>query len=191
MISKAELNYLKIAPRKVRLVADLVRGKDFEKAQELLRFTRKKATKPIRKLLNQAFANAKYNYSNVKKENLILSKITVDEGPVAKRMYPRAQGKADVIRKRTSHVKIELDEKKEGVKDTIKKKTKDQKRKEEKEKLKKEKEAKEKLEKEFKKKMKEREKELKKQRKKKDYQKSKKAVEPKKGSDQVFHKKSF
>jgi large subunit ribosomal protein L22 len=184
MISKAELNYLKIAPRKVRLVADLIRGKKIEKAQELLRFTRKRAAQPINKLLKQAFANVAYNYSNIKKENIIISKIIVNEGPAAKRLFPRAQGKGDIIRKRTSHVLIELDEKKKGGKDAIKKKTKAQKIKAEKEKLKKEEEAKKKFEEEFKKKLKEREKEMKKA------EKDKKKEDKKKEKKKEINKKS-
>jgi len=122
MISQAKLQYLKITPRKVRLVTDLIRGKKVEEAQNLLRFTQKRATLPLLKLLNQAFANAVNNNSGIKEENLFISKIFVDEGPVAKRRFPRARGKSDVIRKRTSHVTIMLDEIKKAVKDVTKSK---------------------------------------------------------------------
>ena len=122
MISQAKLQYLKITPRKVRLVADLIRGKKFEEAQNLLRFTQKRATLPLLKLLSQAFANAVNNNSGVKENNLFISKIFVDEGPVAKRRFPRARGKSDVIRKRTSHVTIILDEISKAVKDVTKSK---------------------------------------------------------------------
>ena len=122
MISQAKLQYLKITPRKVRLVADLIRGKKIEEAQNILRFTQKRATLPLLKLLNQAFANAVNNSSGIKEDNLFITKIFVDEGPVAKRRFPRAKGKSDIIRKRTSHVTIILDEINKAVKDVTKSK---------------------------------------------------------------------
>ena len=120
MISQAKLNYLKISPRKVRLVANLIRGKKLEEAQNLLRFTLKRGTLPLLKLLNQAVANAVSNNAIVNEKNLFISKIFIDEGPVAKRRFPRARGKSDIIRKRTSHVTIELDEITKEVKDVTK-----------------------------------------------------------------------
>ena len=120
MISKATLHYLKISPRKVRLVADLIRGKKVEDAQNVLRFTQKRAVLPLLKLLNQAFSNTVNNDTVVKIDNIFISTIFVDEGPVAKRRFPRARGKSDVIRKRTSHVTIILDESKKAVKDVVK-----------------------------------------------------------------------
>ncbi len=181
MISKAELNYLKIAPRKVRLVADLIRGKEFEKAQNLLRFTRKKASLPLKKLLDQALANAKNNYPGVKEDNLLITKLIVNEGPAAKRRLPRARGKADIIKKRTSHIELVLDEIDKDVKDTIKK---SKPKKKKKTKGKKEKKAKKKP------KSKKKEKQKRKKRTKKQYSKKKKGLRAKK-KDQVFHKKSF
>jgi large subunit ribosomal protein L22 len=77
---KARLRYLRIAPRKVRLVADLIRGKSVEEAERILNFTRKKAALPLLKLLKSAIANAKHNF-NLDEKNLYISKITVDEGP--------------------------------------------------------------------------------------------------------------
>ena len=76
----AKLQYLRITPRKVRIVADLVRRKSIEEAQTILNFTRKKAAKPLVKLLKQAVANAKNNLQSEEK-NLYISKILVDEGP--------------------------------------------------------------------------------------------------------------
>jgi len=143
MISQAKLNYLKITPRKVRLVANLIRGMKVEEAQNALRFTQKGATLPLLKLLNQAFSNAINNYPEIKENALFISKIFVDEGPVSKRRFPRARGKADVIRKRTSHVTIILDEIGKEVKDVTKSKKgkviKDKKNKPEKKEVKKEK----------------------------------------------------
>ena len=105
----AKLRYLRIAPRKVRLVADLVRGKSVEEATHILNFTRKRAAKPILKLLNSAIANASHNFQ-LKKENLYISKIVVDEGPKLKRWRPRARGVAYEIQKKTSHITLVLAE---------------------------------------------------------------------------------
>ena len=105
----AKLRYLRIAPRKVRLVADLIRKKSIEEAQTILSFTTKKAAKVLLKLLKQAVANAKTNFQ-LEEKNLYISKILVDEGPKYKRWMPRARGQASPIQKKTSHVTIELTE---------------------------------------------------------------------------------
>jgi large subunit ribosomal protein L22 len=117
----AKLRYLRIAPRKVRLVADLIRGKSVKEAQRILEFTRKKSAQPILKLLKSAIANARHNFQ-LEEENLFISKILVDEGPKYKRWLPRARGVAYPIQKRTSHLTIFLDQiKKEELKKEIKK----------------------------------------------------------------------
>ena len=105
----AKLNYLRIAPRKVRLVADLIRGKTVEEAQTILNFVTKKAAQPLLKLLKSTIANAKHNFQ-LEEQNLFISKITVDEGPKLKRWMPRARGQASEIQKKTSHVTIVLEE---------------------------------------------------------------------------------
>jgi len=105
----AKLNYLRIAPRKVRLVADLIRGKSVEEAQNILNFLAKKSAFPLLKLLNSAIANAKNNFQ-LEKSNLYISKITINEGPKLKRWRARARGVAAEIQKKTSHVTIVLDE---------------------------------------------------------------------------------
>jgi len=110
MISSSKLRYLRIAPRKVRLVVDLVRGEKVERAQNLLSFTTKKAALPVLKLLNQALANAVNKNAKADKANLYISKIFVDGGPNLKRTLPRSRGRADVILKRSSHITIVLDE---------------------------------------------------------------------------------
>lgn len=107
----AKLNYLKIAPRKVRMVADLIRGKSVEEAGAILNFTIKGAAKPMGKLLASAVANAKHNFQ-LDAINLYISKITVDEGPKQKRWRARARGRAAAIQKKSSHITIILDEKK-------------------------------------------------------------------------------
>lgn len=108
---KAHLRYLRIAPRKVRLVADLIRGKTVKEAENILNFTRKRAVVPLLKLLKSAIANAQENFK-LKKENLFISKIYVNEGPRLKRVFPRARGHADIKQKKMSHVTIVLEEKK-------------------------------------------------------------------------------
>ena len=106
---KAVLRHLRIAPRKIRLVADLIRGKKALEAQTLLRFTTKKSATPILKLLNSALSNAKHNFQ-LEEENLFISQITVDEGPKLKRWQPRARGRVSEIQKKTSHVTLILNE---------------------------------------------------------------------------------
>ncbi len=104
----AKLKYLHIAPRKVRLVADLIRGKKIEEAQAILNFTVKKGAEPFLKLLKSAIANAKHNFPE-DKLNLYVSKVLVDEGPKFKRSRPRSRGMASPIQKKTSHITILLD----------------------------------------------------------------------------------
>ena len=105
----AKLRYLRIAPRKVRLVADLIRGKTVEEAQTILNFTIKKTAQPLLKLLKSAIASAKHNYQ-LEESNLYISKITVDEGPKLKRWRARARGMTSEIQKKTSHVTLVLEE---------------------------------------------------------------------------------
>ena len=106
---KAKLNYLRIAPRKVRMVTDLIRWKNVQQARNLLRFAIKKGSEPVLKLLDSAIASAKNNF-HLDENNLFISKITVDEGPKLKRFRPRARGSANEIQKKTSHITIVLDE---------------------------------------------------------------------------------
>lgn len=103
----AKLKHSRIAPRKVRLVANLIRGKKATQALAILKFVPKKASLPIEKLLQSAVANAKHNYQ-IDEKDLFISKITVDEGPKLKRFMPRAMGRAYEIRKRSSHINIVL-----------------------------------------------------------------------------------
>lgn len=110
----AKLRNLRIAPRKVRLVADLVRGKSTEEAEKILQFQVKKGAGPLLKLLRSAIANAKNNH-RLSAENLYISKVTVDEGPKLKRFMPRSRGRTYPIQKKTSHITIILDEKKKDV----------------------------------------------------------------------------
>lgn len=123
----AKLRFLRIAPRKVRLVADLIRGKSVEEAQTILNFTQKRASTPLLKLLQSAIANAKHNFQSTE-DNLYISEVRVDEGPKLKRWRPRARGQAFEIQKKTSHINLVLDKIKKKPK-KIKKKVKKPKRK--------------------------------------------------------------
>jgi large subunit ribosomal protein L22 len=115
MAFEVKLKHLHIAPRKARLVADLVRGKTAEEAQTILNFTVKRACDPVLKLLNSALVNAKA-IKNVAASDLFISKITVDEGPAGKRVLPKSRGRGEVVKKRTSHITLVLDTKIEDVK---------------------------------------------------------------------------
>ena len=106
---KATARYLRVSPKKVRLVIDVVRGMDVVKAQVQLQTLRKDATKYVSKLLNSAIANAEHN-NELKRDNLYIKKITADGGPILHRWRPRAHGRAGAIRKRTTHITIVLDE---------------------------------------------------------------------------------
>lgn len=103
----AKLNYLRIGPRKVRLLADLIRGKKAERAEEILILSSKRAAKSLLKLLRSALANAKHNHT-LEAANLYIAKITVDGGPVLKRWMPKAHGRATPVRERTSLINLVL-----------------------------------------------------------------------------------
>ncbi len=118
MLTSAKLRYLRIAPRKVRLVGDSIRGKKTEEAKDILKFTLKKGADPFLKLLNSAVANARINFQ-ADPENLYISQILVDEGPKYKRWRPRARGQAYPIQKKTSHITIVLAEIEKGKKKEI------------------------------------------------------------------------
>lgn len=105
----AELNYLRMSPRKVRAVAGAIRGKGVPAAERTLRFISRSASGPVLKLLKSAVANAKNNFQVVSPETLVVSEITVNEGPTLKRRRPRAMGRAFPIRKRSSHLRIVLE----------------------------------------------------------------------------------
>lgn len=108
---KAILKNYRQSPRKVRLVADLVRGKRADESLRTLEFTPKRASRALSKLIESALANAK-DSANKNPNELFVSEITVDEGFTIKRFRPRARGRAARIRKRTSHIAVTLGEKK-------------------------------------------------------------------------------
>jgi len=111
--AKAIARTVRIAPRKVRLVVDLIRGKQIGEAVAILRHTPKAASPVVEKVLKSAVANAEHNY-DLDINSLVVSEVFVDEGPTLKRFRPRAQGRASAINKRTSHITIVVSEKKEG-----------------------------------------------------------------------------
>jgi len=113
MVSRAILRYLRLSPRKVRQVIDLVRGKDVDTAQAILSNLHKRPALFVLKLLRSAIANAEYK--GFKGRRLYISKITADQGPMLKRYRAVPFGRADMIRHRTTHITIELDEIKEEV----------------------------------------------------------------------------
>jgi large subunit ribosomal protein L22 len=114
MESRAVLRHSGIPPRKMRLIADMVRGKDVDVALHTLQFVNRAASEPMRKLIQSAAANAREKANNEDRrldtDQLFVKSVQVDEGPTMKRWRPRAQGRAFRIRKRTCHVCIVLDE---------------------------------------------------------------------------------
>ena len=107
--AKASLRMLRVTPRKTRLVADLIRGKDVGAAEAILRFTDKRSAAPILKLLKSARANAVNNH-DMFDDSLFVKEIQVADGPTMKRTFARARGRADIMRKRTCHIYITLEE---------------------------------------------------------------------------------
>ena len=110
MESTAKAMHVRIAPRKVRLVMDMVRGKPVEEALQTLGLVRKAASPVIAKVIKSAIANAENNHE-MSTDGLIVTRAFVDEGPTMKRFMPRAMGRATTILKRTSHITVVLSEK--------------------------------------------------------------------------------
>ncbi|MFT9040860.1 50S ribosomal protein L22 [Schleiferilactobacillus harbinensis] len=103
---------VRIAPRKARLVIDLIRGRGVAEALAILQFTPRAGSPIITKVLKSAVANAEHNF-DLEAQNLFVSKAFVDEGPTLKRFRPRAKGSASAINKRTSHITVIVSEKEE------------------------------------------------------------------------------
>jgi large subunit ribosomal protein L22 len=113
MQAKAVARTVRIAPRKARLVVDLIRGKDVGEAFAILKLTNRAASPIVEKVLKSAVANAEHNYE-MDTDKLYVSEAYVNEGVTLKRFRPRAQGRASRINKRTSHITVVVSEKKEG-----------------------------------------------------------------------------
>ena len=111
MKSSAALRFARIAPRKVRIVAKLIRGQSVDKAINILMFTNRGSARVLKKLLISAIANAEEKSKGVvDTDNLLVKEVLVDQGPTSKRWRPRAMGRATRINKRTSHIRIVLDD---------------------------------------------------------------------------------
>jgi large subunit ribosomal protein L22 len=105
----AKARYVRISPRKVKVVIDLIRGKSVAEAQAILTYTPKAASPIVEKLLRSAVANAENNM-DLNRDSLYVAEVFADQGPTLKRYMPRARGSASRIRKRTSHITIILDQ---------------------------------------------------------------------------------
>ncbi|TGK12274.1 50S ribosomal protein L22 [Leptospira fluminis] len=106
MEAVAIARFIRMSPRKLRLVADEIRGYEVAEALDILKYTNKKAIEPIFKLIKSASANAVVKNESAEPGKMFIKKILVDEGPILKRFRPRARGRAARIRKRTSHVTV-------------------------------------------------------------------------------------
>ena len=110
MEAKAVAKYIRIAPRKIRVVMDLIRGKNIGEAFAILKYTPKVGADVIEKVLKSAVANAEHN-NDMNVDNLFISAAYVDQGPTLKRIHPRSRGQAFQILKRSSHVTVAVSEK--------------------------------------------------------------------------------
>ncbi len=110
METRAVAKFVRISPRKIRLVMDQVRGKQVGEALNMLSFAPQRGAQILKKLVNSAIANAEQN-TDVDVDSLYIMRVYADEGPTLKRWRPRAQGRATSIRKRTSHLTVVLNEK--------------------------------------------------------------------------------
>ena len=109
MKAEATLKYARISARKVKIVADLIRGKNVDEALAIVKFTPKASSDIIEKLLKSAIANAENN-NGMNRDNLYIAECYANKGPTMKRVKPRAQGRAYRIEKRMSHITVVLDE---------------------------------------------------------------------------------
>ncbi len=109
----ATAKYVRMAPRKVRMVVDQIRGKKVDRALEILQFSTRAAAEPVAKTLQSAVANAENN-NGLRADNLYVKYAYVDEGPTLKRIRPRAKGSASRINKRTSHITVIVAPRKEA-----------------------------------------------------------------------------
>lgn len=110
MITKAEAKYIRVAPLKVRQVINLVRGKKLDHALAILSNTQKRSSGPVRKLLESALSNAKFKIRDIRADQLLVSDIQANHGPMLKRHRAGAMGRAMPILHRTTHVRVILEE---------------------------------------------------------------------------------
>ncbi|MCL6634689.1 MAG: 50S ribosomal protein L22 [Peptococcaceae bacterium] len=112
MEARAIAKYIRISPRKVRQVVDLIRGKKVDEALAILRYTPKRAAEAVTKVVKSAAANAENNLQ-MDRDELFIKACYVDQGPTLKRYQARAMGRADILRRRTSHITVVVGDKKE------------------------------------------------------------------------------
>lgn len=112
--ARAVARFVRVPPRKARLVADLIRGQDVNRALVQVQVAKRQAARVVEKVLRSAMANATQNHGVRDVDRLVVAQATVDEGPTGKRIQPRAMGRAYRIRKRTSHITIVLREREEA-----------------------------------------------------------------------------
>ncbi|MGB9680034.1 MAG: 50S ribosomal protein L22 [Thermoanaerobacteraceae bacterium] len=110
MEARAIAKHIRISPRKVRIVLDTIRGKNVDEALAILKFTPNRSAVAISKVLKSAVANAENNH-NMNRDSLYVSKAVADQGPTLKRLLPRAMGRSNIIKKKTSHITIVVKEK--------------------------------------------------------------------------------
>lgn len=110
MEARAKARFVRVSPRKARLVVDMIRGENINRALNIVKFTQKWASRVVEKVLRSALANAQNNHGIKNIDGLFVKEAYVDQGPTWKRIQPRAMGRAYRIRKRTSHITIVLDE---------------------------------------------------------------------------------
>ena len=113
MEARANARYVRVAPRKARLMIDLIRGKHVDEASAILRFSPRAAAEVVGKVLDSAVANAEKNHK-IKPDVLFVSEAYVNEGPTLKRWRPRAMGRASRINKRTSHITVVVKQREEA-----------------------------------------------------------------------------
>jgi len=106
MVARAQAKYIRISPKKMRIVLPLVKGKNAQQAAAILHLTKKRGAQILEKVLKSAIANARNK--GYDEEQLVISRLSADEGPVLKRYRAASFGRATVIRKRTSHISVEL-----------------------------------------------------------------------------------
>ncbi|MDO9578087.1 MAG: 50S ribosomal protein L22 [Candidatus Cloacimonadales bacterium] len=108
MEAVARIRNLRGSARKARLILDLIRGKSVPEAQQILLFSKKRVASDVAKLLNSAIANATMKEGKTNIDEMFVSKVYADDGPIMRRHRPRAQGRATIIRKRTCHITLEI-----------------------------------------------------------------------------------
>lgn len=113
--ARATARFVRVTPMKARRVIDLVRGKSVSEAMAILKYAPQAAAEPVAKVVASAAANAENNFG-LDPRTLVISEAYADEGPTMRRFQPRAQGRAFIIRKRTSHITVVVESQKEGAK---------------------------------------------------------------------------